>query len=94
MNSMYSQDWNTWLPAANVAFARILQAKDVKNYKPSNRDFTDLCMFPLEDDDAAVKTLVSSFCNSTTFVVTYLTIFSEATFSRERPFQHCTAGHG
>lgn len=55
---MYSRDWNSWLPAANVAFARVLQAEGAKKYQPNDRDFVGLCMFPVGDDDAAVKILV------------------------------------
>lgn len=56
---MYSRDWDSWLSAANIAFPRVLQAEGAKKYQPDNRDFVGLCMFPLGDDDAAVKILVS-----------------------------------
>lgn len=58
---MYSRDWHSWLPAANIAFARGLGAKDIEKYQPKERDFTNLCMFPLGEDDPAIEILISGF---------------------------------
>ena len=59
MDSKYARDWLSWLPAANIAFARVLQAKDIKKYQPTHQELTDMYMFPLGNDDVAMKILVS-----------------------------------
>lgn len=61
MSTMYSRDWHSWLSAANIAFARALRGKDIKKYQSKKRDFANVCMFPLGDDDAAIEILVSGF---------------------------------
>lgn len=94
MNPVFSQDWHSWLPATQVAFARILQAKNMKKYQPTYQDLTNICMFPLGNNVAVVKAWVRIFLFVDYIALTCLIIEAEANIQRERSLQHLSPWHG